>query len=89
MDKFRQLWVNFSLFSPHFDLFQKGVRFGFQTLSKNVIFLTYLCPQFKEKIMIKCCFRGFDLLLSQFVCIGDKSLRDFSPLTTYFFIPKY
>ena len=28
--------------------------------------------------MINCCFRVFDLLLSQIVCIGDKSRRDFT-----------
>jgi len=40
---------------------------------------------FLEKIMINCCFRVFDLHLSQIVCIGDKSLQVLPSLTQHFY----
>jgi len=59
MDNIRLLAVIFGQFSPFSDLSSQGVRFGFQTLSKNVFFMSSSLPQNQRKIHLSHCLWDF------------------------------
>ena len=59
MDNFRLLQVNFGLFSPVFDHHFYGVRFGLQTLSTRVHFLSFSHTQSEIINCLFCCIRVF------------------------------